>query len=230
MSHEKKTHQEENLQAIEGALTKSEQFIEKYQKLLIYGFSAIVVIIGLFFGYKKLIAEPREEKALAQMASAQNYFEQGNYKSALEGNATGAGFAKIADEYSSTAAGNIANFYAGICELNLGQFQKALDHLNSYSSDNMIFAPLAEGAKGDAYVELKQLDKAASAYMKAATLSDNNFTAPQFLFKAAAVYEEQGNWKDALSNYENVKENYPQSVEATDVDKYITRAKLNINK
>ena len=84
MSHEKKTHQEENLQAIEGALTKSEQFIEKYQKLLIYGFSAIVVIIGLFFGYKKLIAEPREEKALAQMASAQNYFEQGNYKAALE--------------------------------------------------------------------------------------------------------------------------------------------------
>jgi tetratricopeptide (TPR) repeat protein len=229
MSQEKKTHQEENLQAIEGALTKSEQFIERYQKLLIYGFSAVVVIIGLFFGYKKLIAEPRAEKAIAQMAAAQNYFEQGNYKMALEGSATDAGFAKIADEYGSTSAGNIANFYAGICELNLGQFQKALDYLKNYTSDHMVFGPLAEGAKGDAYVELKQLDKAADAYMKAAKLSDNNFTAPQFFFKAAAVYEEQGKWKDALNNYENVRDNYPQSAEATDVDKYITRAKLNIN-
>lgn len=229
MTQEKKTHQEENLQAIEGALTKSEQFIERYQKYLIYGFSAIIVIIGLFFGYKKLISEPRAEKALAQMASAQRYFEQGNFKAALEGSINEAGFAKIADEYSSTPAGNVANFYAGICELNLGQFQKALDYLNDYKSDNIVFGPLAEGAKGDAYVELKQLDKAASAYMSAAKLSDNNFTAPQFLFKAAAVYEEQGKWKDALSNYENVKDNYPQSVEATDVDKYITRAKLNLN-
>lgn len=228
MSHEKQSHQEENLQAIEGALTKTEQFIEKYQKALIYGFSAVVVVIALYFGYTYFIGQPREQKALTQIAAAQNYFEQGNFKQALEGSATEAGFAKIADEYGSTKAGNIANFYAGICELNLGQYQKALDYLNSYSTDHLVFGPLAEGAKGDAYVELKQLDKAASVYMKAAEKNSNNFTAPQFLFKAAAVYEEQGKWSDALANYENVKTNYPQSAEATEVEKYITRAKLNI--
>jgi tetratricopeptide (TPR) repeat protein len=229
MSHEKNTHQEENLQAIEGALTKTEQFIERYQKVLIYGFAAVIVVIGVFFGYKRFISEPREQKSLAQMAAAQNYFEQGNFKMALEGNANDAGFAKIADEYGSTSAGNLANFYAGICSLNLGQFQKAIDYLNDYSSENLVFGPLAQGAKGDAYVELKQLDKAADAYMKASKMSENNFTSPQFLFKAAGVYEEQGKWKDALSNYENVKDNFPKSVEATEVEKYITRAKLNLN-
>ncbi|WP_047451085.1 tetratricopeptide repeat protein [Alistipes sp. ZOR0009] len=230
MSHEKQSHQEENLQAIEGALTKTEQFIEKYQKTLIYGFSAIVIVVALFFGYKKLISQPREKEALAQMAGAQRTFEQGNYKLALEGNAQDAGFAKIVDEFGSTTAGNLANFYAGICELNLGQFQKALDYLNDYSSDNIVLGPLAEGAKGDAYVELKQLDKAASAYEKAASLNSNNFTTPTFLFKAAAVYEEQENWEKALKIYENVKTDYPQSPEAGEVDKYITRAKLNLNK
>lgn len=230
MSHEKKTHQEENLQAIEGALTKTEQFIERYQKILIYGFSAIVVVVGLYFGYKKLIAEPNAEKALAEMAASQRLFEAGNFKQALEGNAEGVGFAKIANQYGSTPAGNLANFYAGICALNMGEFQKAVDFLSSYSSDNIIFAPLAEGAKGDAFVELKQLDKAVSAYEKAASLNSNNFTTPAFLYKAAAVYEEQGKWEKALSIYETVKNDYPQSAEAGEVEKYITRAKISLNK
>lgn len=229
MSHEK-THQGENLQAIEGALTKTEQFIEKYQKLLIYGFSSILVIVALVLGYQYFIAGPKAEEALTKIADAQRIFEQGNYKLALEGNAEVYGFAKVADEYGSTAAGNLANFYAGICELNLGQYQKALDYLNDYSSKDIVFGPLAEGAKGDAYVELKQLDKAVSAYEKAADMNSNNFTAPTFLIKAAAVYEEQGNWDKALKAYETVKSDYPQSAEAGDIEKYITRAKLNLNK
>lgn len=230
MSHEKQTNQDENLQVLEGALTRTEQFIERYQKVLIYGFVSILILIGLIFGYKKFIAEPRQDKALAQMANAQRLFDDGNFKAALEGNAEGAGFAKIADEYGSTQAGNLANFYAGICELNLGQYQKAIDYLNSYSSDDIVFGPLAEGAKGDAYVELKNMDKAADAYTKAATMNKNSYTTPLFLFKAASVYEEQGKWDKALANYEAVKADYPKSPEASEAEKYITRAKLNIAK
>jgi hypothetical protein len=42
--------------------------------------------------------------------------------------------------------------------------------------------------------------------------------------KAAAVYEELGNYSKALSLYKDIKKKYPKSTEATTIDKYIARA------
>ena len=49
------------------------------------------------------------------------------------------GFLKISNEYSSTKAGNIANYYAAICQMNLGflldslqYFENALSSLSNF--------------------------------------------------------------------------------------------------
>ena len=47
--------------------------------------------------------------------------------------------------------------------------------------------------------------------------------AANYLFKAATVYEAQGKSAEALKNYKLIKEKYPQSPEAYEIEKYISR-------
>ena len=62
----------------------------------------------------------------------------------------------------------------------------------------------------------------AAYFEKAAAVIDNVYSAG-YLLKAGAVAEELGDNAKALSFYKKIKDQYPQSVEAYDVDKYIGR-------
>ncbi len=84
---------------------------------------------------------------------------------------------------------------------------------------------MALGAIGDAYSELKEFDEAASYYMDAANEDENEFTVPAFLFKAGLTYEILNDYKNALKVYQRIQEDYENSTEANDIEKYIARAK-----
>ena len=55
------------------------------------------------------------------MFIAEFYFQNNNYDLALNGDGQFSGFLTIADSYSSTKSGNLANYYAAICLMNLGK-------------------------------------------------------------------------------------------------------------
>ena len=98
---------------MEETLNKSEAFFLKYKKAIIAAVVALIVIIAGVVLYKTYIAEPNEQKASTAIAKGQEYFAQGQFEKALQGDSTGyKGFAKLASDYSSTAAGNLANLYA----------------------------------------------------------------------------------------------------------------------
>ena len=155
---------------MEQTLNQSEAFFLKYKKAIITVVVAIIVIIVGAVLYKTYIAEPNEQKASTAIAKGQAYFAQGLFQQALEGDSTGfKGFAKLADEYSSTAAGNLANLYAGLCNAQLGKWDAAVKFLEAYDgADDAMISPAAEAALGNAYAHLKQLDKAVTHLKKAA--------------------------------------------------------------
>ena len=144
------------------------------------------------------------------------------------------GFTKIADEYSSTDAGNLANLYAGLCYANLGKWAEAQKSLESFSSeDDQMISPAAEAALGDAYAHLNQLDKAVDAFKKAASMADskadegtNNSLSPIFIIKAGEILESQGKKDEALKLYQDAKKKYVNAmlVQSGEIDKYIERA------
>ncbi|MFP4367705.1 MAG: tetratricopeptide repeat protein, partial [Bacteroidales bacterium] len=70
---------------------------------------------------------------------------------------------------------------------------------------------------------------AASFYTKAAKRRTNEFTSPVYWMKAGLVYEELGDYTKALDAYEQIKENYPESTEADQIEKYITRVQLKMD-
>ena len=217
------------------SLNIHEAFFLKYKKAIAIAVVAIIVVIAGIFVYVSQVSGPREDKASTMLGKGQVYFQNEMFDQALNGDGAGyVGFAKIANDYSGTKAGNLANLYAGLCYANLGKWAEAEQSLDAFSAkgDQMI-SPAAQAALGDAYAHLKQLDKAVDAFKKAADMADskadddtNNSLSPTFLIKAGEILESQNKKEDALAIYQDVKKKYVNSmlVQSGEIDKYIERA------
>ena len=218
-------NQQQAAPTMEESLNKSEAFFLKYKKAIICAVVALIVIIAGAVLYKTYVSEPNEQKASTALAKGQDYFAQGRFQQALEGDSLGfKGFAKIASEYSSTDAGNLANLYAGLCSAQLDKWEDAAKYLEKFDgADDQMISPAAIGALGNAYAHLNQLDKAVSTLKKAADKADNNSLSPTFLIQAGEILESQGKKADALKLYQTVKEKYFNSMQYQTIDAYIER-------
>jgi tetratricopeptide (TPR) repeat protein len=224
----KKVQQEDNLQELESALTKTEHFIEDNQKIITYIVGGIILVVIVFLGFKKFYLQPKESEAQSQMFMAQNYFEKDSFNLAINGDGNYLGFLDIIDEYGITKAANLANYYAGISYLHLGQFEDALYHLNKFKTDDLLLEPVKEGAKGDARLELGETGEALKQYKKAYSLTDNELTTPVYMMKAANLLETMDELEEALSLYQKLKKDYPESVEGRNAERYIARIKTKL--
>jgi len=219
MANKVKTKEEVRAENVEQSLSKTEQFYENH-KGLIWGILAAVVLIWLLsLAYNKFIYQPKCAEAMEQAYPAENAFQQGEYEVALNGDGNILGFAQILEDYG-TKAGKAMNLYAGLCELQLGNYESALDYLKKYKGKEPILAARAKCCEGDAYVALENYDAALAAYKKAVAVSDNAFAAT-YLLKEGLVYEKLGDKAAALDCYKTIKDKYPQSIEAYDIDKNI---------
>jgi len=220
----KQTRTEEGIHAVEEALSKTERFIENNQRLLTIIVGVIAVLILGFFGFKRLYIQPREESAQKQMYMAEKYFEQDSLNRALYGDGMYPGFLEIIDNYSMTPSANLSKYYSGIIYLKLGDFEEAINYLESFKGKDQVVAAMAKGAIGDAYLELDEPESGVGYYIDAAEHNINEFTTPLFYQKAGWAYEIMGEYDEALSLYEKIKYDFPNSVEAREIDKYIARA------
>ena len=210
---------------VENALSKTEQYIEDNQNKLMKIVAAVVGVIALFIAYQNLYLEPQALEAQSEMFNAEIYFEKDSFNLALNGDGQYLGFIDIADQYSSTKQGKLANYYAGLSYLYLKDYDNAIDYLNDFKSDDIVLSSLALGSIGDAYLELDDKDKALSYYKKAANNDENSFTTPRYLMKQALILEYNNEYDGALEIYLNIQENFNESRESQNIDKYIYRAK-----
>jgi len=221
MANKNKT--EDQFAQIEETLTRTEQFIEENQKSLMTIVGAIVGIVALFSIYQNFYIAPMEEEAQAEMYMAELYFQKDSFNLALNGDGQYLGFLDVADDYSSTNVGQLANYYAGLCYLNTADFDNAIEYLGDFSSDDIVLSSLALGCMGDAYMELGDVDAALDAYASAVSNSSNDFTAPRYMMKQALIHDANGDSDKALNLYKSIKNDYKTSREANGIEKYIAK-------
>jgi tetratricopeptide (TPR) repeat protein len=221
MANKNKT--EDQFAQIEETLTRTEQFIEENQKSLMTIVGAIVGIVALFIVYQNFYIAPMEEEAQAEMYMAELYFQKDSFNLALNGDGQYLGFLDVADDYSSTNVGQLANYYAGLCYLNTADFDNAIEYLGDFSSDDIVLSSLALGCMGDAYMELGDVDAALDAYASAVSNSSNDFTAPRYMMKQALIHDANGDSDKALNLYKSIKNDYKTSREANGIEKYIAK-------
>lgn len=224
----KEVNEEKNLEIGE-VISKSELFLEQNKKTIIIALVAVLVVVFAIFGLRKFYFQPRQVEAAEQMFAAENWLAQDQYQLALEGNEEFLGFADVADQYGCTKAGRLAKYYAGICQLNLGNYQEALNYLKSYKGKDTFTKAQAIVLCGDACREMGNLKEAISYYEKASKTNTNFVVTPHALVKAGVAYLADNNAAKALDCFKQVKENYPESTEWRDIDKYIALAENTQN-
>ena len=217
---------DENLEVIQNTLGRTEQFIEENQKSVSIIIGAIIFIVVGYFAFQKFYVSPLEEEAQQQVFMAQTYFAQDSFQLALDGDGFNEGFLSIADDYGMTNTGSLANYYAGISYLHMGQFDEAIDYLKKFDAGDEMVTTMAIGAIGDAYVAKDDVDEAISYYKKASERMTNEFITPIFLMKLGLAYENLGKKEEALATYETIKTEYVKSTEARKIEKYIERVKI----
>ncbi|HPE75982.1 MAG TPA: tetratricopeptide repeat protein [Draconibacterium sp.] len=222
----KKSTKDDNLQELESALTKTEQYIEDNQKVITYVIAAVIIVVGAYLAFHRFYMQPKENEALSQMFMAENYFEKDSFNLAINGDGNYLGFLDIIDDYGMTKSANRAKYYTGISYLHLGQYEEAIDYLEKFKTDDLLLGPVKMGAIGDAKLELGEKEDALKQYKKAYSETDNELTTPVYKMKAAKLLESMNELDEALKLYEEIKKDYPQSTEGTTVDKYIARVKI----
>lgn len=226
MSKKKNESAPEQLESVESALSRTEQFIENNQKTLTSVVFAIIIIVGGYLLFQRYYMAPMENEAKGQMFRAEQYFAQDSFNLALNGDGNYLGFLDIIEEYGMTKSANLAEYYSGISYLKLGQYDNAIDHLKDFKVSDKIIEPQKYGALGDAYMEKGDLDEALDYYEKAKDVNNNQFTTPYFMEKTAFVYEEKGDYDKAIELYKEIKRKFPESPQSEEVDRNIARLKV----
>ncbi len=228
MAKSKKTKQDDkNIVAVEEALSKSEQFIEKHQNTIIYTVGVIVLLIAGYIGYTRFILTPREKDAQAELFMAQNYFEGGDFELALEGDGEYLGFLDIMADFRMTKSANLSRYYAGVSLLHLGEWEEGIDLLKKFRTSDQMLGAMRYGAIGDAYWELGDLQRATRYYRKAYRYKPNKLTTPVFLLKAGLLFEHKGEYAEAIRLYERIHTEYADTNEGRDIEKFIARARAS---
>lgn len=211
--------------ALDVQLTKSEAFIEKHLKEILIVLAAVIVVVAGIFLWKNYQKKQNNEAA-EMIAKSQMAFAQEQYEQALNGDgAQEKGFLKIIDEYGSTATGNLAKAYAGLCYANLDKVDDAIKMLEGFDTkDDDMVSPSAVAALGNCYVKKGDTKKGIDYLLKAAKMADNDAVTPVFLLQAGELYESLNEQDKALELYQQIKDKYFRSPISADIDKYIERA------
>lgn len=213
--------QDEQLENVSEALSTTGQWIEEHSNMLTWIIAIIAAVVLGIIALNNYVLKPKALEASNENAKAVVYFQNGDFAKALNGDdAECIGFEEIADSYKLFQTGKLAALYAGICYYELGEYEEAAMYLKRYSARDEMIDPAASQLLGDAYVQLEELDKAVKAFEHAAK-SGNELIAPISLKKAGLVYMELGNKKAAKNAFMTIKEAYPASAEAQDIEKYI---------
>ncbi|GAB6011382.1 tetratricopeptide repeat protein [Viscerimonas tarda] len=219
--------EEKDWERIDDAVFTSERFLEKYQKQILIGVGAIVVIVAAIWSYNQFYLEPKNKEAQAALFRGEQYFENRLDSIAIYGDGNGyIGFEAIINEYGSTKAGNLAEYYAGISYLRLGKYDQALAYLKSFNGGDQVLGYAAKGAIGDCLANTGKTEDAASYFLDAAKGADNILLSPIYYKKAGLAYRELKNYSKVVDIFTTLKNNYLNSVEAADADKYIEEANL----
>ena len=215
MSNKHKQEVDTNIES----LSKAESFIAKNGKNIAIGVvAAVVIVVGILIlnaisDKKDLKANEAftfiEQEALSMGDSLTNAVSLENLELYL-------------DEYGRHAAG-IATFDAGVAAYTAKDYNKAIEYFSEDKSDDATFNARALACIGDCYAQLGNYEKAYDNYVLAVEEVDNEF-ASEYAFRAGLAAEKLGKNAEALAMYEIIKNKYPATPRAMEIEKYISRA------
>lgn len=213
-----------NLEDSEVIVAKAKDFWEKYSKPVMIICTVIIVAVGGYYIYQNFVVKPKQEKATDAVFKAEEYYRKDSVNLALNGDGQYLGFLRIIDKYGGTAAGKLAQFYAGSCYLKLGDNEKAIKYLKKFSTDSKPLQARTYKLLGDASADLGKNSDALDYYKKAAHhFEDDKTNSADALFMAAYFADRvMKNQKEAIELFKELKRKFPRE-RGQDADNYLAQ-------
>jgi TolA-binding protein len=199
------------------------EFYERNKKVISTATTVILVVVVGYFAYTKMYKAPNEEKASTALAFPQTYFAVDSLDMALNGDGRNLGFIKIGKKYDGTAAGNLAHYYEGLCYMKKADYKNAIKALKDFDGRGTSVENLADGVLGEAYMESGDNSHAIESFKKATSDKDNSLVTPMYLYQLGLAYEMSNNANEAKAAFARIRDEYPKSMQARDVDKELAR-------
>ncbi|MCO6494982.1 MAG: hypothetical protein J5I91_04795 [Bacteroidetes bacterium] len=195
------------------------EFVEEKKKPLIIGTLAVAAIVAGYFLYETYVSKPKQKESLELLAKVQDYFKQDSFRLVVNGAPGFKSAVQISSDYSGTKSGNLANYYAGVSYLKLGEYDNAIKYLKKFDSNgDKLVGALALACIGDAYVEKTEFKEGLNYYKQAIDYSINELTTPIHAQKALNVYIELKQYDDALqlidrlNNEKNIPDDFKKEL------------------
>ena len=217
----------EDPEALAEQINKSEEFVKKNKTIIggAIGVIAVAIVAAVYFGSS---SGEKEFEAQLELYPAQYYYEQDSLDAVLNGNNGAPGVLDVAEDYSGTKAGNLANFYAGVAFLKKGEFDQAIESLKKFESSDLLVQARAYSLIGDAYLEKGELSSAIEYYQKAVDYKQNKSYTPRYMLKLALAQELNGKLAEAVKTYETLETKFPKATEVTNAKKNKAKVKAQL--
>lgn len=195
------------------------QFKENKQlRMATYVVGGVLVLIIGYVLYYQLVRAPKNAKSNEAYYVGLNKADKDSVDAAI------ADLEPQVKKYDGYQGGEIAQFTLARQYMAKGNFKKALDLLDGVKLKDTYGPALVAGLKGDCYSELGKYKDAYDQYVDAAETSDNEWTTPNYLFKAAMVAEELNDYASAVELYERIQKDYNLFAQQKQLNKYLARA------
>lgn len=181
----------------------------------------VLILVGSVAWY--YYSENQENKAQRLLAVAEQELINREYERALKGDDVSLtiGFEQIANSYPNTKAGNLAHYYAAVCEYRFNNNETALSYINDFEVPSGIMGVNALMLKATILEDLGRFEEAAQTFSEAAEWDENESTSPYYLLKAAQNYADAGLMGQVNNIITKIERDYPNSPEATDIKKLV---------
>jgi tetratricopeptide (TPR) repeat protein len=128
-------------------------------------------------------------------------------------------FTKVADKYPSTSPGKLARYYTALCLEDLERHNQALEELKKVSgSSDKELAAMAQYQTATIYARTGKPDDAIKIYRALADKQSALVPRPLVLLELAAILR-TSNPKEAVSIYQQIKKDYPDTGIADQADR-----------
>ena len=217
---------------------RKNKIVELYARALLFYEDHPNIVYGLGVGFLALVLavpgymywqQQRQQQANELLGQVLPIYERGQYQQALDGSGGEAGLLEIADSYGGTSAGNLATYYAGNALYQTDQYDRALTYFQQFEKGSNFIGASAYAAQASIQENRGNFAQAAELYEQAANQYENSLTTPRYLLEAGRAYEEAGNYTAAEGAYQQIRDDYPDSNQASSAEQYLARVRARLN-
>jgi len=200
-------------------------FFQKNQMKIYIGSAivALIIVAVILYTNKK---ENDNLKVAALLTKVVPLYEAAQYEEAIAGNKAQniTGLKEIVDRYDGTEQGETAKIYLANCYLLTGKLDEAYELYDDYSGSNQLLLATSLAGKA-AYFEAKEkYEDAAEFYRKAAAISEENPSNPEYLLKAGIALLNINQKEEAKKIFLKIQDEYKNYPQIEEVNRYLALA------